>query len=68
MEATVMDFNAIVSAIGSVGFPIIACIYMVYVNNKQTEAHRLEMNNMTEAINELKIAIITLTEKFSHKE
>lgn len=58
-----MDFTGLTQAIGSVGFPIVACIYMVYVNNKQNEAHKEEMSKVTEAISELKIAIITLTDR-----
>ena len=61
-----MDINAISSMIGSLGFPIAACIYMAYVNAKQTEAHKEEMSKMTEAVNELKIAIASLVDKISN--
>ena len=47
-----MDFGTISNIIGSLGFPIVACIYMAYVNAKQTEAHKEEMSKMTEAVNE----------------
>ena len=60
-----MDINAISSTIGSLGFPIVACIYMAYVNAKQTEAHKAEMSKMTEAVNELKVAITSLVNKLS---
>ena len=42
-----MDAGTISSLIGSLGFPIAACIYMAYVNAKQTEAHKEEMSKMT---------------------
>ena len=61
-----MDINAISSMIGSLVFPIAACIYMAYVNAKQTEAHKEEMSKMTEAVNELKIAIASLVDKISN--
>ena len=61
-----MDVGAITSMIGSLGFPIVACIYMAYVNAKQTEAHKDEMSKMTEAVNELKVAITTLVDKISN--
>ena len=60
-----MDAGTISSLIGSLGFPIAACIYMVYVNAKQTEAHKEEMAKMTEAVNELKVAITSLVDKLN---
>ena len=55
----------IANLIGSLGFPIAACIYMAYVNAKQTEAHKEEMSKMTEAVNELKVAITSLVDKLT---
>ena len=55
----------IANLIGSLGFPIAACIYMAYVNAKQTEAHKEEMSKMTEAVNELKVAITSLVDKLN---
>lgn len=60
-----MDVNAISTMIGSLGFPIAACIYMAYVNAKQTEAHKEEMSKVTEAVNDLKVAITTLVDKLT---
>ena len=61
-----MDFSVISNIIGSLGFPITACIYMAYVNAKQTEAHKEEMSKMTEAVNDLKVAITSLVDKISN--
>ena len=61
-----MDVGAISNLIGTLGFPIAACIYMAYVNSKQTEAHKEEMSKMTEAVNELKIAITSLVDKINN--
>ena len=61
-----MDINTISTIIGSLGFPIAACIYMAYVNAKQTEAHKEEMSKITEAVNELKIAITSLVDKLNN--
>ena len=61
-----MDAGTISSLIGSLGFPIAACIYMAYVNAKQTEAHKEEMSKMTEAVNDLKVAITSLVDKISN--
>ena len=60
-----MDVGTITNIIGSLGFPIAACIYMAYVNAKQTEAHKEEMSKMTEAVNDLKVAITSLVDKIN---
>ena len=60
-----MDIGTITSMIGSLGFPIVACIYMAYVNAKQTEAHKEEMAKITEAVNDLKVAITSLVDKLT---
>lgn len=60
-----MDINTVSTIIGSLGFPIVACIYMAYVNARQTEAHKEEMSKMTEAVNDLKVAITSLVDKLN---
>ena len=60
-----MDVNNVTTMIGSLGFPIAACIYMVYVNSKQTDVHKEEMSKITEALNELKIAITSLVDNLT---
>lgn len=52
--------NEIISAISTVGFPIVACIYMSYVNKQQTDAHKEEISKVTEALTDLKIVITEL--------
>ena len=61
-----MDIGTITSMIGSLGFPIAACIYMAYVNAKQTEAHKEEKAKITEAGNDLKVAITSLVDKLNN--
>lgn len=61
-----MDINIVTQIISTVGFPIAACCYMAYANQKQTEQHKAEIDKMTEAVNDLKIAIVTLTEKINN--
>lgn len=58
-----MDITSITQIISSVGFPIVACLYMAYVNNQQGQRHQSEMDKVTEAITELKVAITTLNER-----
>lgn len=61
-----MDANTITNVISNLGFPIAVCIYMIYVNQKQTQAHKEEVSKMTEAITELKLAITSLIEKLTN--
>lgn len=58
-----MEFESIISAIGSLGFPIVVAIYMIWTNQQQSKMHQTETKEMTEAINELKTAIQVLIEK-----
>lgn len=45
-----MDFQALLQAIGSVGFPIVACIYLIYSQQKTSEKHAEEMDKMRETV------------------
>lgn len=51
----------VVSIISSVGFPISACIYLVFTTNKQLE-------NLTKAVNEMSTAVNILTNKLESEE
>lgn len=57
-----MDANVIITMVGSLGFPIVACIFMAIFFNKVNENyrqdikelsanHRTEMEEVTKAIN-----------------
>lgn len=52
-----MDVNTIVSLIGSVGFPIVACCIMFFQNNK-----------MQETLSELTKTLATMNERLSDVE
>lgn len=62
-----MELNDLVSLIGSLGFPIVACIALFWQNNKQEERHRDEMEKVTESINNNTTAIIELTNKLGEE-
>ena len=55
------DMEQVVSIISSVGFPIVACIYLVFTTNKQLE-------NLTKAVNEMSTAVNILTSKLESEE
>ena len=52
-----MDFNAIMQAVSSVGFPIVACGVLFYQNNKLTETIGELKNTLTENTTLLKTLI-----------
>lgn len=60
-----MGVNEVLASVSSVGFPIVACVYMVYVNKNQTDSHKEEMNKVTEALSDLKIVITELKDKLT---
>lgn len=61
-----MDTNGIMQLIGSLGFPIVACGALFWMLNKQTEMHKQETDTLKEAINELRVAIMQLTNLISN--
>ena len=62
-----MEFNDIITAICTVGFPIVAYGALFwYVLKKDTE-HRSEVEKMTEAINNNTIALTTLIERLDNE-
>lgn len=69
-----MDANTIIQMVSSLGFPIIMCgamaYYVKYTHDQHVterlstaEAHRQEMNAITEALNNNTIALTRLCEK-----
>lgn len=58
----------IMDAIATVGFPIAMSLMLFAYLQKETETHRAEQESLKEAITELKIAIVTLTNKMERKE
>lgn len=58
----------IVTAISTVGFPIVMCLLMFYMNDKQDIRHREETDKITEAVNNNTIAIQQLLSRTEHKE
>ncbi len=60
-----MDIQAITSLIGSLGFPIAACIAMFSMLNKEREEHKSEMRQVTEAIQNNTMALQSLTDKLN---
>ena len=74
-----MDANVIITMVGSLGFPIVACIGMAIFFNKVNEnyradikelnaSHKAEMDKMTEAINNNTMVIQKLLDSLDKEE
>ena len=61
-----MDIQAITTIIGSLGFPIAACIACFSMLNKEREEHKVEMQKVTEAINNNTLALEALKGKLDN--
>ncbi len=58
-----MDVNTLIQLVGSLGFPIVACVALFWRMVKSDEQHIEEMNKMSEALNNNTSALVKLTEK-----
>ena len=69
-----MDWNILISAIGSLGFPIVACVAWAIFYNKindsyrsdikeMSQNHKAEMDKVTEAINNNTLVIQKLVDR-----
>ena len=45
-----LDFNAVVQAVSTIGFPIVMCLILMYYVNKQNEAHKNEIDDLRKTI------------------
>lgn len=58
-----MDVNALIQLVGSLGFPIVACLALFWRMIKSDEQHKEELCKMSEALNNNTTALVKLTEK-----
>lgn len=54
-----MDTQSIFNAIGTIGFPIVMCLILIYVLYKMNENHKEEMTSLRNSIDTLKEQINT---------
>ena len=45
-----MDISGVTSAIGSLGFPIVACVILFWYLNKERESHATEIDKLRESL------------------
>ena len=53
----------VVTAISTVGFPIVMCILIFYYMEKESESHKQEVDGLKEVLTDLKVSITQLTDK-----
>lgn len=58
----------LINAIGSVGFPIVACIYMAYIHNDAEKRHSEERVNMTEALTKMNVMLQSIIDMLKDKD
>lgn len=58
-----MDVGSITSAVSTLGFPIVMCGAMFWYMVKEKDAHKEEMNQVTEALNNNTIMIQKLCDR-----
>lgn len=58
-----IDINSITQLIGSFGFPIACCIYLIFSNNKANELHKEEIDKLRETVENNTIAMVKLCSK-----
>lgn len=61
-----MDVGLVQQLISTMGFPIACVIAMFWMWNKEREDHKIEMQKMTEALNNNTQALIKIEEIIRH--
>ena len=52
-----MMMDQIIQAIGSLGFPIAACVYMAYMHNETQKKHSDERAEMTKVLTKMSVML-----------
>lgn len=58
-----MDLGTVTSLIGSLGFPIVCCIAMFTMLNKERDAHKEEMDKLNQTIVNNTLALQALADR-----
>lgn len=62
-----MEFAEILSAISTIGFPIVACILLFYFLRMETENHKSEVADLKTVISENNIILASLKQLIEDK-
>lgn len=63
-----MNVNDIITAISTLGFPIVMCVALFWKMNKQDEEHKSEMDKVSEALNNNTLALQHMVDVLTGKE
>ena len=63
-----MDFNTVIATVGSLGFPIVACILMGYMFLKFTDNYRQDIKSITEIVSNNTAALNRLIDKLDDEK
>lgn len=55
--------NDVVTAVSTVGFPIVMSILLLYMNQKEGEAHKIEIDELRKTVENNTLALVRLLEK-----
>lgn len=61
-----MEMNDVITAINTVGFPIVCCLILAYLVYKMNVSHKEEMNQLKEALNQNTLVIQKLSDKLDN--
>ena len=62
-----MDFNTIMQAIGSLGFPIAVCLMCFWYIKQTSESHKQEIDKLSEALQNNTLALQKLSDRLEGK-
>ena len=60
--------NLVISAIGTLGFPIVACCALFMQTNRLSENHKEETKQLADAINNNTLALTKLMERMGNED
>ena len=63
-----MDVSSIVQIIGSLGFPIAACIAVFWYLMRESENHKAEVGKLSEALQNNTLALTKLCDELEKEE
>ena len=67
-EVKTMDVNTVIQLVTTLGFPIVCCVALFWRMIKSDEQHKMEMDKLSEALNNNTLAINKLNERLHNGE
>lgn len=58
-----MDFNLVLQAVSTIGFPIVACVILMWYVKDTNEKHKEETKEFTEALNKNTLVLQKLCDR-----